>query len=415
MHPLAALVLGSILLLRTRAMLKDPGPARSLWTSLAALELAEVLQVEPVRRRVETAARVDGLAGVLRHGLALVAAGGVRSLLNGVTAPQAQPVLRRPHVVLGVAGLTALMSPFAIVGPSQAPLVATGLSGRRDRPAVASVLVSWTGYLMYLSWALGGSSRLCWTYSRQAPPGPTRTGLVLTGAGTTAGFGYVALKLAALRSWARDEPHDLLGDVTRAQPAVVLVVLVLVSVGSGYEALHDRTASYRNTRQARQSLRRLFPLWQLVHELAPTQVLFPYHRAAPRLGGTQTTRFLDLRRRTEIQDGLRVLCGYIDAHAHAAALSEAQRHAKSGADASALAAAACLHLARLRLQAQQPVHPPDRGVTLEKILGNDAGGPVLERVSRFLTAPATGAIARGIHAETVRPASDNTCNEGQLS
>lgn len=399
---MAAFVLGAILAVRTRSLVSKPGASRSLWTSLAALEAAQLLLLAPVRRRLETRAGAAGLARVLAHGLVMVAAGGVRALLADVYADGDRPGrVRQGQLLVGAAGLTALASPFVIVGPRQAAAVASGLSARRDRLAASSLVLSWSGYLTYLSWALAGSSRLCWTYSQQAPPGPTRTGLTLTGAGSAAGFAYVALKANELLRWARQEPHDLLGQRSRAQPAIHLVVFTLIAVGSGYEALHERAGAHRDTRQARASVRHLFPLWQLVLALFPEQVLFPYPHPAPRLGSAKTLRFLELRRRTEIRDGLRNLEDYISGQTQAAALAEAHRHA-AGSDAHALATAACLRLAGL-VGRQPPGATRTVDVTDPQRMVLSLAGADLEQVAGFVSSPLAADIARRLVVGTAAP------------
>ncbi len=392
MYALTAAVLGCILAIRTRAMLRTAGPARSLWAALVALEAAVVLKVDGVRRQVDTTTRSPGLSAILGHGLVVVAAGSVRSLLNGVTA-DAPLAGQRPRVAAGAtAALVALLSPYAVLDAAQAGLVLTGRSERRDGRAVAIVLVSWSGYLAYMSWALAGSTRLCWTYGRRAAAGPTRTGLILSGTGNATGFAYVALKAVQLRRWARREPHDLMGEEGPAQRTVIFVVLVLISVGSGYEALSGRATAWRSAWRARRSLRRLFPLWQLVHELFPSQVMFPYGRSAPRLASAQTVRYLDVRRRTEVHDGLRLIDACLTAQVRTAALAEAQRQA-GRADAPSLAVAACLHLARRQL----PLAPQDgsqpKSTDAQQADPTDLSSVELERVAHYLRTPLPALIA----------------------
>lgn len=174
-------------------------------------------------------------------------------------------------------------------------------------------MLHWAALLAYLAWALGGASLLCWRFGRRAAPGFLRTGLMLVGAGTTIGFGYIALKVAVLMAWFSSPSIELVRTDAVLESIILATAIGLIATGCMWEPLSSRGVAAVDAVRDWRSLRRLYPLWQALGDAVPSIVLAQENAKPP--GTRPSPRHLRLqlvRRVVEIRDGQLALRPYAD-------------------------------------------------------------------------------------------------------
>ena len=135
--------------------------------------------------------------------------------------------------------------------------------------------------------------------------------------------------------------------------------------------------------------------------------MFPYARPAPPLPcRAQTAQYLQVRRPTEIQDGLRMLASYVTSGTWAAALQQARRHTPDDDQARELAAAACLRLARTaKLREEQPLGNEHERCLRPMAASTERDAAGLERLARAYRSRAARSLAEQVDA--CRPAMED--------
>lgn len=339
-HAAAAAILWMVVLYRI-GMVRESGTQRSLWLALACLACGQTLQVEMAYDAVEGLAGVSGSAAIAKHVFALGAAAGVLLLLRGLTGAAAGV---RRLAALGGLSLAAMLTPLAFGQPVDVPVE---LEQRAEFYGSSwPWVVHWVAFVSYLSWALAGATRLCAHYSRHASAGPLRTGLRLIGLGTAVGFGYVALKVVVVGVSALDLSAALIRVDEVAEAAILACSVVLIAIGSGYEALARRWFTLAGNIAMRRSLRRLHPLWRALCIAVPYIALSPATAGRSLLPVPFATRDQLYRRVMEIRDGLLALRPYAAPEVRAHALGQAYAAGLAGPAAAAVAEAVWLEVAR---------------------------------------------------------------------
>lgn len=361
-HTIAASVLWLVVVYRA-GMVREGGTQRSLWLALVSLACGQTLQIKPAYDVMESALGVPGGAAVAKHVLALGAAAGVLLLLRGLTG--STEGARRLSVLAGLA-LAAMLAPLFLDHQADVPLE---LEQRAEFYASSwSWVVHWAAFLLYLSWALAGATRMCSQYGRHAPAGPLRTGLRLVGLGTTVGFGYVALKVTVVVAGFFVLSPLLVGIDQAGEAAILGCSVILIAVGSGYEALALRWSTLAGYVAMRRSMRRLYPLWKDLYEAVPYIALSP-GASGSLLSAPLSTRDRLYRRVMEIRDGLLALRPYAHPEVRSRALAAATAAGRCGADADAVAEAVWLKVA-LRARMRGAAAAPS-GVTRRAVGGTD--------------------------------------------
>ena len=321
-----------------------PGPGRTLWCALACLAVAQTLQVLVVYQTVDRALGAPGSAANTKHVLALASAACVRALVGQLAGERLGPVRR---LGLPAGALLLMVAPYLLWPPLLLP---DGLSGRAEfyGPALG-VALPWVAFLSYLSWALGSAAVLCWRHRRYAASPALRRGLTMITLGTSAGFGFIALKVVLQVVWSVGDGSWLTGFDAGADAVILGTSVTLCTLGANSEALADRTAAGVAMLQTAQSLRRLRPLWLQVFTAVPSIVLLPERGWLAGLD-PRSARLRLVRRVIEIRDGLMYLEPYLSSDARAGALRAAAAQGHIGVQAAATAEAGLL-LAATRAKA----------------------------------------------------------------
>jgi len=330
-----AALMWAVVLWRTPTA-RHPGPGRTLWCALACLAVAQTLQVLVVYQTVDRALGAPGSAANTKHVLALASAACVRALVGQLAGERLGPVRR---LGLPAAALLLMVAPYLLWPPHLLP---DGLSGRAEfyGPALG-VALPWMAFLSYLSWALGSAAVLCWRHRRYAASPALWRGLTMITLGTSAGFGFIALKVVLQVVWSVGDGSWLTGFDAGADAVILGASVTLCTLGANSEALADRTAAGVAMLQTAWSLRRLRPLWRKVFIAVPSIVLLP---EPGWLAGVdpRSARLRLVRRVIEIRDGLMYLEPYLPADSRAVALRAATAQGHIGVQAAATAEAGLL-------------------------------------------------------------------------
>lgn len=109
----------------------------------------------------------------------------------------------------------------------------------------------WAVYLLFLCWALAGSTVQCWSYGPRAGS-PLRAELLLVGGGCALGLGYLSLKATtlALQAAGVSLPSTLSAPPRSAVDAILATAVLLTAAGVGGPVL------LRHTRALRRSIAR---------------------------------------------------------------------------------------------------------------------------------------------------------------
>jgi len=338
-----AALMWAVVLWRTPTA-RRPGPGRTLWCALACLAVAQTLQVLIVYQTVDRALGAPGSAANTKHVLALASAACVRALVGQLAGERLGPVRR---LGLPAGALLLMVAPYLLWPPHLLP---AGLSGRAEfyGPALG-VALPWMAFLSYLSWALGSAAVLCWRHRRYAASPALRHGLTMITLGTSAGFGFIALKVVLQVVWTVGDGSWLTGFDAGADAVILGASVTLCTLGANSEALADRTAAGVAMLQTAQSLRRLRPLWRQVFTAVPSIVLLPEPGWLAGLD-PRSARLRLVRRVIEIRDGLMYLEPYLPSDARAVALRAAAAQGHIDVKAAATAEAGLL-LAAARAKA----------------------------------------------------------------
>jgi len=330
-----AALMWAVVLWRTPTA-RHPGPGRTLWCALACLAVAQTLQVLVVYQTVDRALGAPGSAANTKHVLALASAACVRALVGQLAGERLGPGRR---LGLPAGALLLMVVPYLLWPPHLLP---DGLSGRAEFYGPAfGVVLPWMAFLTYLSWALGSAAVLCWRHRRYAASPALRHGLTMITLGTSAGFGFIALKVVLQVVWSVGDGSWLTGFDAGADAVILGASVTLCTLGANSEALADRTAAGVAMLHTAQSLRRLRPLWRKVFTAVPSIVLLPEPGWLAGLD-PRSARLRLVRRVIEIRDGLMYLEPYLPSDARAVALRAATAQGHIGAKAAATAEAGLL-------------------------------------------------------------------------
>jgi hypothetical protein len=345
---------------------REPEPALTmLLVTFILLALSATFFVPAVHLAAGRLTGVPNISEPLARTALLGAAWSAPALLlwltDAVTAPRR---VRRRAVALGVF-VVLLWTLFALT-PAQRPTRMFARDYAADVVVAAYLMTS----LTYLAFALVDVLRGSLRYTRIAT-GPLFTALRLIAAGCLLGLGYVAvtaLFVLFLVTGHRPEHSRLESSVGR-----LLAVSggLFVIAGSAYPPLVSGLTRIRNLWRTYRSLRRLYPLWSLLHQANPDLALAPPSSAladAVAIGDTQLRLY---RRVIEIRDGRLALAAYFDPALVSATRDEALQSGQPPAEAAARAEATALLDALRHQQAGRPARgpappPPDNSTTLDE-------------------------------------------------
>ncbi|MFJ2818484.1 MAB_1171c family putative transporter [Streptomyces sp. NPDC087294] len=231
---------------------------------------------------------------------------------------------------------------------------------------IAQVAVFYSGAGLYLMYALGMAARWTARYARMSRR-PHSTGLwtAAVGLGAMAVACAVRAVIVAVR-WADIEvPEPLMTAV-----ALLLVASVLLfAAGVTYSGARARLSSLRLWLQHRRDHRRLAPLWELLAETYPDNVLRPASTAALDRWRARGVHRRYHRRIVECRDGLVDISPYL--------LDEGDDGTVLNIDSAELAA----RLRRASARIEKGVLVPRRAVPLAMALGSDRESDVKQLIA----------------------------------
>ncbi|MGW1295890.1 MAB_1171c family putative transporter [Streptomyces sp. NPDC002533] len=202
---------------------------------------------------------------------------------------------RSEAVVVG--GVVAAITTAALTVPHE---VFAGSFSTADM-TVPQIAAFYGGAGLYLMYALGMACRWTRRYARMSrPPHSTGLWMAAVGLGSMAAACAIRVVIVAVR-WADvDVPRPLMAAV-----AFLLVVsIMLFAAGITYPGARARISSLRLWLQHRRDHRRLGPLWELLAETYPENVLPPASRSARDRWRARGIHRRYHRRIVEIRDGL---------------------------------------------------------------------------------------------------------------
>ena len=331
---IAAAALWLVVLFRARRMLGGTSTERSLWCVLIMFAGSVTLLIDPLRQAVVHGRATSTGYALATFTVAVLACVSARSL---VVCTSPGPTARRRSAV------NAALAGAALAGGAVSYLLAPPLDGRYASLAqhpqqigVAGPVLRAAAFLVYLSWALVGMSRVSLRYARHAPAGPLRKGLMLGGVGCLLGFGCVALKTVVVAGWVA-QANIPLARLNSAADGVALSSMLLIVAGASWQLLTAQARSVVSATTDIRARRQLRPLWQALQPAAPLD-----GGQLPAVGA----RLRLVRRVVEIRDRQLSLRCYASRATHQAALLAAEQAGYRGSDASAVAEAAWLETAR---------------------------------------------------------------------
>ncbi|MFI6372391.1 MAB_1171c family putative transporter [Streptomyces sp. NPDC050546] len=231
---------------------------------------------------------------------------------------------------------------------------------------VPQVALFYGGAGLYLMYALGTACRWTRRYARMSQ-GPHSTGLWMAaaGLGTMAVACAIRAVVVAVRWADTDVPKPFMTAV-----AFLLVASVwLFTAGITYSAARTRISSLRLWLRHRRDHRRLAPLWELLADAYPENVLTSASPAAwDRLRARGVHRRYH-RRIVECRDGLVDISPYL--------LDEGEDSASLGTDAAELAA----RLRRASARIGEGTPAPRQAVHLAMALGRDRQADVKQLIA----------------------------------
>jgi hypothetical protein len=186
---------------------------------------------------------------------------------------------------------------------------------------------------------------LFWRVSRDAPPGPLRTGLrcIVVGLLVNALYAVQRVVVVVAHALGATLPTSAIAPVADdLRAAGVLVVLA--------GAIVPATTWVRSIVEAYRSLRALNTLWQTMWRAFPEIILFSPRRALVERFGVDDVHLRLYRRVIEIRDGMLVLRDYLPAGAGADADAFLDDRDTDCPHRAALAEACCIALALHRLR-----------------------------------------------------------------
>lgn len=333
-----AALLWSVVIWRTPTV-RHAGTGRTLWCAMAALALAQSLQVLAFYQALDRTLDTPGAASAVKHTAALLAAACIRSLV-GQLADERLGSVRRIGLPITAAAL--MVVPFLAWPPTSTP---AGLAGHLEYygPGIG-VTLPWLAYLTYGGWALISAARLCWRHRQYAASPALRWGLTMVACGTTVGFVFIPLKASMQALWMFRDGSAFTQFDAVAEAVIVVLAITMCCLGATSEALADRAAHISSIARAVIALHRLRPLWMAVRGAAPSVVLLPDSGPLSALD-PRTVRLRLVRRVVEIRDALMALDPYVPAHTRQAALVAAAALGLNGAHAAAAAEAGQLIVA----------------------------------------------------------------------
>lgn len=219
---------------------------------------------------------------------------------------------------------------------------------------------------LYLMYALGMAFRWTRRYARMSRR-PHSTGLWMTavGLGTMAVACAIRAVIVAVRSADVDVPHPLMAAV-----AFLLVASILLfAAGVTYSGARARISSLRLWLQHRRDHRRLSPLWELLAEAYPDNVLRPASPAPLDRWRARGVHRRYHRRIMECRDGLVDISPYL--------LDEGNDSMALNLDFAELAA----RLRRASARIEKGVPAPRRAVPLAMALGSDRESDVKQLIA----------------------------------
>ncbi|MFD3513287.1 MAB_1171c family putative transporter [Streptomyces sp. NPDC058672] len=267
---------------------------------------------------------------------------------------------RREAVLVGVVAVAITVAAVSV--PHE---VFTGSFSTADM-TIPQIAFFYGGAGLYLMYALGMAFRWTRQYARMSRR-PHSTGLWMTAVGLGAMAVACAIRavIVAVRSADVDVPHPLMAAV-----AFLLVASILLfAAGVTYSGARARISSLRLWLQHRRDHRRLAPLWELLAEAYPDNVLRPASSAPLDRWRARGVHRRYHRRIVECRDGLVDISPYL--------LDEGDDSTVLNIDSAELAAR--LRRASARIEKGAPA--PRRAVPLAMALGSDRESDVKQLIA----------------------------------
>ena len=334
--------------------LRAPGPARSLWSGMAALSIGEALHTQIVYRAVD-AATAPGWGAVLYHWTGTVAAIAVLDLLNGLL--EGTPRSRRIRAGIGVCALVASALPLLIDPPAHLPPILDSDPVIYDNTWQSAA--HWAVFLSFLAWSLISATLLCRRVACEEDDPLLRTGLQLICAGTAVGLLYVvghsAIEIAVWFPGGRAATHaDGWMDAATLGTSIALIVL-----GAGWQqgwALADAIEINRAMRATRQRLEIIWPHWQHLVDELPEISPFAADMQAP---ATEAEHLQWQQHRVviEIYDAMRRLLPYVSDEEKARIAKNVTEAGLRDEEAQTATTSICIQLA-IKIRHTNPVNGP---------------------------------------------------------
>jgi hypothetical protein len=340
-HVIPLVVVWGIVVTRV-SMLRRPGTPRVLWITLALLAGASTLRLKSVYEATNqlTGSIVGG--SVLKVSLAVAACAGLRTMIATLPGGAGTRLARREWATAAVV-IAVVSVPILVWPPQQVSPQAVKYAEFYD--TTWRSWLHWGPYLVYLAWAMAGGLSLFGRYGTTAPYRRLATGLRFVAAGCALGFVYIALKSAALVAWHVDaaSASTWMKLAEGSLGALVLAMcIVLIGVGSAWEAVIGRLSESPDGLWGRWALWRLAPLWSALVAGNPAIVFDAgAERSVRRVG------FRLVRRATEIRDGIWELEQQVDPDLVDQARAQVEAAGYVGDDASAMVLAVMVRWAAL--------------------------------------------------------------------
>lgn len=366
---------------------------RVLASAASALAAAMTLSWTPLGAVLVEVTGVRYLDTLLKHLLGVAAFAAAFEFAADVTGGRGRA--RTRYATAG--GAAVAMSVFFALAPREpapTPDLLTAEAGALPVAAYAAV------FLGYLSATLAVASRMFWRYARQASEGregSLRAGLLLVTAGGVVGLAYTVWRAVTVLGQAAGVQALRVNPLGVVPTGLLVGAFVLILGGTATPAAGRVVGRYR-------SLRRLYPLWRVLCEVAPHVALSSPTR---RVADVVTVRDGPLRlyrRVIEIRDGMLALRGYASHEAYAAARARAEQAGLRGAALEAAAQACHLELAR-RAKAGAGRRAYDAVLFSGETSGFDEEVRWLARLARAYQSPLVQRLADDLESATVSPAS----------
>jgi hypothetical protein len=215
------------------------------------------------------------------------------------------------------------------------------------------------------------------------------------------------LKIVVQVAWFASADVGLVRFDAAAEAIVLATSVGLIAAGRAWEALWQRVGAVGESLYNWRSLRRLYPLWEVLYEAVPHIALAAGESARGGVPAPRDVRLQLVRRVVEIRDGQLSLRRYADPRVRRAAEAAVTTAGLSGREAEAVVEACCLESARrAQLNGNEPVH---------RDTGFCPGGVALSEEVAWLELVATALDRSPIVTQVAREGCGRRAVEGRLA